>query len=70
MFLCRERLLPQKCRSKLGNDNSYGPIVRNSELSQTAFPLNGIKRRRLSTGGGGHDRSLSNCKFLFILSNQ
>jgi hypothetical protein len=54
IFLCKDRLLPEKCRSKLRNndtnpDNSYEPISRHSELSsQTTFPLNGIKPHRTS----------------------
>ena len=45
IILCKDRLLPAKCRSLLRNEfpnanNSYATIVRESQLSSRALPSN------------------------------
>lgn len=70
IFLCKDKLFSEKCRSKFfhnpNNDNnnnnnlnnSYEPIIRRSQLSsQNSYPLNGVKHRRTSmtTSTGGID---------------
>lgn len=56
-YLFRDKLIPKKFRSKFLNhvrtdgdnpNNSYEPIIRNSEVSQQNLRLNGIKPRRAS----------------------
>ena len=56
-YLCRDKILPKRYRSKLLNhvrtdgtnaNNSYEPIIRNSEISQENLKLNGIKPRGAS----------------------
>jgi hypothetical protein len=75
--LCRDKLLPKKYRSKFLNhvradgnnpNNSYEPIIRNSEISQENLKLNGIKPRRasMSTSTCGFDDQGKGTKHLVL----
>ena len=65
-YLCRDKLIPKKFRSKFLNhvrtdgdnpNNSYEPIIRNSEVSQQNLRLNGMKpgRASMATSALGFD---------------